>query len=660
MENNIFSLENKNLLEILKPYDWRAKNRNILEENIREPNEKKGFNIEGFPIEEIFIRELAQNALDAVEEKGQKKPVILNLEIVNYINDYEKSLYRKFINPEIIKWLKLSKDIPKKDFRLTYKALKASDFNTSGLSGDVIDRFSNWHKYTMRTGTPDKSKRGDSLGSRNEGKVATWACSRLWMVFLRTQISEPNPEIRFIGKCLRRSNTPLDDPMFVRSCDEYFRKKDPSDVSIGEEFNKFLTKNIFKQQRDSDGTDFLFPEFDAFEISEVIPYAIKNWFTPIAEGKFELNINNISINKNNYLTLRKEYGAGINSENLDEEMMKFVIDSRNFDEKFLQISLKEDLTPTQYEQKEYTKDFLKTSDYSIKEISQKLTDGEHLIVKVPFKIQRKKGTIRDEFYIGLKMRANKSGRKSFGIMLRKYQILWKEKTFFEEAKWIKDLMVTVISKNPETNTLLTHFETSSHLLFNESGFSGDLDYDVTNAKLFLRLFRRSTNKIINLLFEDEEVESKNLLAGFFSIKSSNKRKNIRKTKEQDNHIDDEDELVVPKPITPIGPSKPRLFSMEQNFGKILLTSIKNQDIIGKKVKIEFGIKTRKGEDAFNKINKFDLDFENQSEISAYSGCEINNITSNSIEIEIESETFGLEIDNLTPSWSYKTRYTILN
>jgi hypothetical protein len=100
--------------------------------------------------------------------------------------------------------------------------------------------------------------------------------------------------------------------------------------------------------------------------------------------------------------------------------------------------------------------------------------------------------------------------------------------------------------------------------------------------------------------------------------------------------------------------------MEQNFGKILLTSIKNQDIIGKKVKIEFGIKTRKGEDAFNKINKFDLDFENQSEISAYSGCEINNITSNSIEIEIESETFGLEIDNLTPSWSYKTRYTILN
>ena len=78
MENNIFSLENKNLLEILKPYDWRAKNRNILEENIREPNEKKGFNIEGFPIEEIFIRELAQNALDAVEEKGQKKPLTLN------------------------------------------------------------------------------------------------------------------------------------------------------------------------------------------------------------------------------------------------------------------------------------------------------------------------------------------------------------------------------------------------------------------------------------------------------------------------------------------------------------------------------------------------------------------------------------------------------
>ena len=126
MENNIFSIESK--LDFLDEYQWNAKKRNILEENIREPDEKKRFNIEGHPIAEIFIRELAQNALDAEPEKKGKK-VILNLDLLEYKSEYEKSLYRKFINQTILKWLKKSEDIDEK-FKLNYKALRASDFNT--------------------------------------------------------------------------------------------------------------------------------------------------------------------------------------------------------------------------------------------------------------------------------------------------------------------------------------------------------------------------------------------------------------------------------------------------------------------------------------------------------------------------------------------------
>ena len=88
--------------------------------------------------------------------------------------------------------------------------------------------------------------------------------------------------------------------------------------------------------------------------------------------------------------------------------------------------------------------------------------------------------------------------------------------------------------------------------------------------------------------------------------------------------------------------------------------INQMEIIGKMVKIQFGIQAIKGTDPFKKINKFDLDFENQTEISGYFGCEINDISTNSLEIQIVSNSFGIEIDNLTPSWSYKTRYTILN
>ena len=134
-------------------------------------------------------------------------------------------------------------------------------------------------------------------------------------------------------------------------------------------------------------------------------------------------------------------------------------------------------------QKSYTKDLFETN-ISPKEIVAGLTSGKHLIVTVPVNIKPSKGgNIKDEFYIGLKMREKKDEKKSFGLMFRNYQILWEERGFYEEARWIKDLMITVISTNSDLNKQLTYFETASHLLFNENGFEENLNIFLTTLSL---------------------------------------------------------------------------------------------------------------------------------------------------------------------------------
>ena len=92
-------------------------------------------------------------------------------------------------------------------------------------------------------------------------------------------------------------------------------------------------------------------------------------------------------------------------------------------------------------------------DINIKDISRQLEEGKHLIVTMPFVIRPKDGgEISDEFYIGIKKRSDPQKRKNFGLMQRNYQTLWLENSFYEEAKWTNNLMITVISINPESSS----------------------------------------------------------------------------------------------------------------------------------------------------------------------------------------------------------------
>ena len=193
-------------LSSLDEFQWDADEVTIGEKTINDVSGKKDFEKEGKSTAETFIRELVQNTLDA-KAPSNNQVKILNLELLDFSQSYTKDIYTRFVNGKILKWLDLSKSI-EPEYKLCFKALVASDFNTTGLSGDLNDPNSNWNKYITRVGNPELSKDG-SLGSAGIGKIATWSCSRLRMVFIRTMIDDPCSETRFIGRCLRRGNTEI-------------------------------------------------------------------------------------------------------------------------------------------------------------------------------------------------------------------------------------------------------------------------------------------------------------------------------------------------------------------------------------------------------------------------------------------------------------------
>ena len=96
-----------------------------------------------------------------------------------------------------------------------------------------------------------------------------------------------------------------------------------------------------------------------------------------------------------------------------------------------------------------------------------------------------------------------------------------------------------------------------------------------------------------------------------------------------------------------------------NGWSLLDNTIKDEEFCGQKILLSFGIKDRKGQpDAFKNINHFDLNFNSQTEISYYSGCNIDfaKLTQTTIEIDVENDSFNLEIDGAKDYLSYKLRY----
>jgi len=125
--------------EPIEGFEWIAKQLNAnIDDTIIEPNEAKLLENDDHPLPETFIRELVQNTLDAKSPDKSLVPKVLKLKIINFDSHLTQKIYSKFVNGTVLKWLAKSKNI-ENNYQLSFKALIASDFNTTGLTGRLDD-----------------------------------------------------------------------------------------------------------------------------------------------------------------------------------------------------------------------------------------------------------------------------------------------------------------------------------------------------------------------------------------------------------------------------------------------------------------------------------------------------------------------------------------
>ena len=663
MENKINETKN-NFLSWIKDYQWDAEQKSKFYSN-RVPLEKEVFNIEKYEYAELFIRELVQNALDA-KNQINNEPVSLDLEILDFSLAPHRNVYNRLIDTKILGLLHKSRDINPK-LSLTYKVLRISDNNTTGLSGEIINEKSNWYKYFIKIGNLTDLSKNDSLGSANLGKVAIWMCSNLWMVFARTCVGDK--KFRFQGRCLRSANTPDEnDPNIINSCDVFFRKEIKDDVAINTEKSDDLSKLLLLPPRTSRGTDFIFPEFksDTLEKDQLISFTLKNWFKAIAENRARINIFGEELSSETYKVLIEKYGT--RDKELDLDMIQFAVDASNSkcDEQF---SLKKSNTYNKYKStRALSQDFFEDEKIDEKLLIKDLQkNGKHIQIKVPVKIKTKKANFENDYFlISLKKRSNKNGMSTFGLMFRNDQILWEEYDFYKSSN-IEDLMICVISSTPMLNKLLTHFEEPSHLKFNNKKFTGADEFDRSVAEQVLYLFRNVANKFIEFLIKENEEIDSNALSDIFPTIDINKNDDD----DDDSEIEDPDDpdkpddpddpdKPDPPPPPPPPPTSERLITPFQKEGLYKLSSISREEIIGKRIKITFGVRSLGGKNAFKNANRFLIDLTEVT-FTDYEGCDIDtsSIKFNSFELIALESSFNITIEGLHPSYAYASRYVIL-
>ena len=650
-----------NFNNFINPFNWQCVQVDVID-GVRDPLEKDLLVDDKYPNAEIFTRELIQNSLDARNTRNNE-PVYLKLEIVDFNDEPYQSTYKKIFNTDLQQLLIQSKDIEKHTY--TYKALKVSDFNTTGLNGEITDIKSNWFKYFGKVGDKGQLSKQKSLGSANLGKVATWRSSIFWSVLVRTQLL--NGENRFQGRSLRNTNT-IDkkNPKKYNTPDVYFRRKnDKENIFISKEENNILSKLLKLNERKESGTDFLFPECreEDLQKDDLISFTLKNWFIPISQNKIIISLFGTEINSENLLEMIEKYST--KKDFLDNEMIKFAIKATQ-EEGDILYEMKKGIPRNKLDGRlPITNSMFSEENIKPQNILEKLYEKKLIQLKVPVKIITSKQAefTNDYFLVSLKMREINNTYPPFGLMLRQSQMLLEEKDFWRSARGVNGLMILVSTKSDTLSTLLTYFEAPTHLKFVEKFFKGKEQFEIGNSCFLLYLFRNTSNKFLDYLLSSDEIEDPNKYSKFFPEMKLDDNDLGSDTDNSDDDDDDDDD-----PDDPDDPDKRKIKIKKSGYQDIarmfgegdtvkIKSVLEDEQLIGQKLKMIFGLNGQKGYNVFgnkrNRITRYDLDLASVATFEEYNGCEIDvsTIEWNSFEISVTKEKFDIKISGLHP-YSY--------
>ncbi len=626
---------------------------------------------------ETFIRELIQNALDA-KNQTRNSPVLVKLKSFKIKDKDQKNLYNNIFSSQIKDLLELSKTIDK-EYKTSFDVLTISDYGTNGIDGyippvnyspeefedfengeDEEDDNSDWVKYFHKVGNVGKTSKKGKLGSRNQGKISILSISKIWTILAKSKIK--NGDTRFQGKSLLTEQINKNKAEFIE-CDVFFRKKD--DKYELDEYEIEIFNKLFQLERrgiNDYGSDFVLLEANNLNQEKLICSILQNWAIPIMEGKLEIQIDELLINKYNVENLFSEFSKNIKTISL--EFIRFCVKARS-DENIIKYKLKRNLTKKELIEGRSLKAEMFSEKISEKEIMNSIFEDKIVEIEFQPKIKYKyESDFDDRFsvFITKKSDLDETNYGTQGIVMRMEQILWEEESnSFKTAKTRDDLYVLISSRSKRISELLTYFEVPNHRQFkaNIPDFvNPKMPYIKTNAQDNLRLFQQSSNKALSFLFDGETQDDPSFLYTLFeddypTPENSSKKRNPKKPKDN--------EVVKPAlPPTDLPRSRPKALDADQNGGDLYIFSLPSYEYVeGDLFELVFVPDNLEGTgDPYAEYTPADLDFK-KCNVSLEEGCQIET-DFNKIFLSPFCSNFKVNFEGLWPHWDYIYKSKIKN
>lgn len=650
----------------LSAFKWRDVQRNITDGVSRTPLEKKNFRPENIDESEIFIRELIQNSLDARKMTSQRVEVSINYKEINQ-KDYR--LYNHIISSKLQSWLYDSEDISK-DYKRKYSAIIISDKGTTGLDSD------DWEKYFHLSGQAHKSSKTSlTLGSANQGKVAIWGLSTIWTVLCRTKLRDNT--VRVQGKCLMAKAKKLN-ALTIRECDAFFRKGSNNEDHIVSKNENLAIQDLFSLPNRSEfdtGSDFVLLEANKYNTEHLLKAIVNNWALPILEDRLIVNIDGIRLDKTTLMPTIDELDH--HSQYVNKELIEFCLNSRQNQGEEVEgkkiYKLRKKLKADKYESSFDSSLF--EGNPSAEEIMENIRERKLIEIRFCPQIKYKEDMPTTDYLYSVFIQkkpsssrshareVNGNKKRSKGLMMRNYQILWEEHPkMMKIASQRDDLLVLTSTDNVRIDELLQLFEEPSHLNFN----SKNIDFQAEGVKFLktsshsvLKLFRNSANKFLHFVLSADVADDSDYFSDLFPELSIDSL--LESTKKDKTKSDQQKEETVQDPVDiDIKQARRAAINVIQNGGKIAIISTPEYEYEeGDMLSVDLAADVLEGNgDPFKEYSAFDFDLSNCNQLEE-DGCSFS-AKLNTIIIKPYSSDFRVIFDGLHPFWGYVTRYSLSN
>ena len=196
------------------------------------------------------------------------------------------------------------------------------------------------------------------------------------------------------------------------------------------------------------GSDFVLLESHHLDKEKLISSILQNWAIPIMEGKLEIQIDELRINKHNVEDLFSNFSKNIKTVSL--EFIRFCVKARS-GEDVIKFQLKRNLTKKELIESRSLNTEIFAEKISEKQIMNSIFENKIIEIEFQPKIKYKyEPDFDDRFsvFITKKSDLDNSNFGTQGIVMRMEQILWEEESnSFKAAKTRDDIYVLISSRS---------------------------------------------------------------------------------------------------------------------------------------------------------------------------------------------------------------------